>query len=126
MRPAILAAAVAIALPSPVLARIQPSPAPFLSARVAGPAQDCLANFQRDRETRTYASGDILYRGEGTAWYLNHPEGCPRFTSDMVFVTKTATQLCRGDIVEIHQQVSNTFLGACSLGAFTPYTDPKR
>ncbi|WP_419826775.1 hypothetical protein [Sphingomonas sp.] len=126
MRALSFAAAVAIALPSPVLARIQPSPAPFLASKVAGPARDCLANFQRDRETRTYASGDILYRGEGTTWYLNHPEGCPRFTSDMVFVTKTPVQLCRGDIVEIYQQVSNSFLGACTLGAFTPYTDPSK
>jgi hypothetical protein len=126
MRLSLLAAAVAIALPSPVLARLQPSPAPFLATKVAGPARDCLTDFQRDRETRTYASGDILYRGAGTTWYLNHPEGCPRFTSTMIFVTRTPVQLCRGDIIEIHQQLSGAFLGSCALGAFTPYTDPSK
>lgn len=124
MRRLMLAAVLASALPVPALARLEPSPQRTLAGKVAGPARDCLQPFQRDQETKTFKSGDILYRGRGTTWYLNHPPGCPEFRSQMAIISDTPSQLCRGDIIRLVEPVSGTFYGSCALGDFTPYTDP--
>jgi hypothetical protein len=113
---------VAAILPGTLAARDTTTVEQALAGRTAGPPRSCIPEPQID-DTRTFASGAILYRMKIGPDYLNKPSGCGGILrGDSVIASRTpSTSLCRGDIVQVSDRISRAEYGSCGLGDFIPY-----
>lgn len=88
----------------------------------SGPPVSCVS--QRDLGGNRSAGDAIIFDGKTRAVrYVNRPAGgCPSLDFGRALVIRTtSTQLCRGDIANVVDPVSNSQYGGCGLGDFTPY-----
>jgi hypothetical protein len=88
----------------------------------AGPPVSCVS--QRDLGGNRSAGDAIVFDGKTrTVRYVNRPAGgCPSLDFGRALVIRTtSTQLCRGDIANVVDPVSQAQYGGCGLGDFTPY-----
>ena len=88
----------------------------------SGPPTSCVN--QRDLGGNRSAGDAIVFDGKTrTVRYVNRPAGgCPSLDYGRALVIRTtSTQLCRGDIANVVDPVSNSQYGGCGLGDFTPY-----
>ena len=95
----------------------------LLAGKVAGPAERCLSTH-RSSDMTIIDDNTILFR-DGRTVYVNHPlGGCNNLhQSGRALVTRNfGSQLCRGDLATVVDNVSGMSVGACSLGDFVPYT----
>lgn len=90
--------------------------------RAPGRPVSCVS--QRElRGNRSVGEGAIIFETIGNDIYVNRPAaGCPEIRLGRTLVTRTTgSQLCRGDIADVVDLVSNTSFGGCALGDFIPY-----
>ena len=98
-----------------------------LAGRVpAGPPQMCLPPGP------TYGSHNVspntIVFERGSTYYVNHPPGgCTGLGNPAyALVTKSfGTGPCRGDLAQVVDLSTHTFIGACTLGDFQPYRRPR-
>jgi hypothetical protein len=111
---------------APVAARA-PSMEKMLAGRTPGKPTSCITQSQID-QTTIVDEGAILYQMKGGPDYLNTPTPrCPALRSNSFIVSRTySNQLCRNDILQIHDQPSGINFGSCALDDFIPYPRVKR
>ena len=97
-----------------------------LAGRVpSGPPQLCLPPGPT-YGSRNVSENTIIFE-RGSTYYVNHPPGgCTGLGNPAyALVTRSVgTGPCRGDIAEVTDLQTHTFIGACSLGEFIPYRRP--
>ena len=93
----------------------------ILADRVEGPTVACV-NLRNLGGNRTVGDA-IVFGGGQRRIYVNHPPGgCPDLRAGRSLRLRTTIgQLCRGDIVTVVDQLTDTVYGGCGLGDFTPY-----
>lgn len=116
-------------LASPALAREhgtgEEQLATLLKGRVAGKPVDCIS-LPLTSNTTIIDKTAIVYQSAGT-YYVNRPHYADSLDDDDILVTKTwGTQLCRLDLVRLHDRSAGFFHGAVSLEQFVPYTLPSK
>jgi len=122
---ALTLAATACAYDAPPQRDARAELAAAIGDRIAEPDVACVS--QRDLGgNRSIGDGAILFQGKGGRIYLNHAEGCPAIGPGRALIVRTTgSRLCRGDIVQVFDPLSNIGYGGCALGAFTPYRRPR-
>lgn len=98
-----------------------------LQGYVAGQPQDCVSAYQL-RDRRMFGTVAIYNLNGGAPVYRNdYSPGCDTsgFGSATASTTPTG-QYCRGDIIRSFDPVSHITTGACTYGAFIPYTRAAR
>jgi hypothetical protein len=101
------------------------------AGKIAGPAVPCI-NTYRSRNDDMYVIDEdtVLFRESSTrVWRNDIPGGCPGLGwghNALVFNNISGTQLCRGDYARVVDATTGIMAGTCSLGAFVPYTAPRR
>ena len=123
----ILTTALILAFVTAPAAARAPSMDKMLAGRVAGRPASCITQSRID-STTIFDEGAILYQIKGGPDYLNTPKPrCPALRHDTFIVSHTySDQLCRGDILEVHDQPSGINSGSCALDDFIPYPKLKR
>ncbi len=98
-----------------------------LAGRVpAGPPQQCLPPGPT-YSSRNVSENTIIFE-RGATYFVNHPPGgCTGLGNPAyALVTKSVgTGPCRGDIAQVVNLNTRTFIGACTLGDFVPYRRPR-
>ena len=97
--------------------------AKMLVGRVAEKPVDCIDLGQSstiiDKTAIVYGSGNVIY--------VNRPGNAESLQSDDVLVTKTwMSQLCRLDIVQLHDRAGMFWRGSVGLEQFVPYRRVKQ
>lgn len=127
MRTPVAALLIAIAAVPASAARPDPEArlAKVLAGRVPRAPVDCIP-LDRTGSSVTVPHAAIVYQQGGTFYVNRFANGCD-LGDDTFLVTRTpSTQLCRGDIAELRQTMSNIPRGSCVFGSFTPYVRPGR
>ena len=117
--------AIMVVISGPALAREhltgQQELAKLLEGRVAGKPVDCISLINTygtqiiDHTAIVYDAGSVLY--------VNQPQYPESLDSDQILVTKTwGDQLCRLDIVQLHDRGTHMNSGFVGLESFVPYT----
>lgn len=119
----------ALLLAQPVSAREQLTGeqqlAKILKNRIPGKPVDCI-NLQDATNTTVIDKTAIVYSGMGTI-YVNRPEWPDNLSDDDILVTTTwGSQLCRLDLVRLHDRTGGFFHGSVGLNSFVPYTLPPK
>jgi len=98
-----------------------------LENRVASEPRNCISLSQLGQPV-VYGNQTVVYSGFGRTEYLNNlPARCPGLDDDDIVLTKTyGSQLCKGDLIEPVDRFSGFSGPVCRLGAFIPYTKPKK
>lgn len=126
---ATLAACAASANDQPRSAKAQQELDRYLSGKVAGTPQSCLATYRRD-DMIVVDNKTVLFRDGPNRYWRNDPVGgCSGLGQPGVaMVTRTFGngQLCRGDIAQMTDLSSGITVGSCSFSDFVPYTTPQR
>jgi len=99
----------------------------LLAGKVAGPATECIPTFQANSPS-LIAPGAVAFVPNPGKVYVSNVAGTgceglanPRYS----LVSKShGSSLCAGDVVQVRDLQTGVMVGACSLGAFTPYTRP--
>ena len=120
-------AACTTAPPPPDAAVAQHRLGSLLAGKVAGPATECIPTSESSSHS-VIAPGAIAFSSNPGKIYVSdvRGSGCeglanPRYS----LVSKShGSSLCSGDIVQVRDLETGVMVGACSLGAFTPYTRP--
>jgi hypothetical protein len=95
--------------------------AKMLEGRVAGKPVDCVS-LTMTRSTTIINKTAIVYDTGGTL-YVNRPAFPQSLDDDAVMVTKThGSELCRMDLVELHDRSGMFWRGSVGLEQFVPYT----
>jgi hypothetical protein len=126
-RIALLTLLASAAIGGAVMAAKAPEPDPgadmarILAGRVELPTVSCV-NIRNLGGNRTVGDA-IVFGGGQRRMYVNHPPGgCPDLRAGRRLQFRaTSGQLCRGDIVTVADQLTDTVYGGCGLGDFTPY-----
>lgn len=127
MKKAILAlAAATMVLSAPAALEAKPRLTPqeqldkMLSGRVAGKPVSCIS-LTSAHDTTIIDGIGIVY-ADGNTLYVNKPKHPGHLDDDDILVTEThGSQLCRLDIVKLHDRGSQMFSGFVSLEDFVPY-----
>lgn len=122
-------AAALLALPAAAGARDRADPeaklARMLEGRVAGEPRDCIY-LPRIRSSRIIDKTAIVYEDGGTLWVNRPDSGARSLDDDDIQVTDVhGSQLCRIDIVRLHDRSSFFYSGFVGLGEFVPYRRDK-
>jgi hypothetical protein len=124
---ALALAACTTAPPAPEAAVAQQNLNTLLAGKVAGPVTECIPTFQSSSPSMI-APGAIAFTGNPGKIYVSDVAGTgceglanPRYS---LVSTSHGSSLCRGDVVQVRDLQTGVMVGACSLGAFTPYTRP--
>ena len=99
----------------------------YLQGKVAGEAQTCLPNF-RANDMVVIDERTILFREGNRVWRNDIRGGCTGLgRPGTALVTRQfgGTGLCRGEIAQIVDTSTGSFVGSCSLGDFVPFTTPR-
>jgi hypothetical protein len=100
--------------------------AKMLEGRVAEKPVDCIDLHQATSSTVIDKTA-IVYSDGGSVLYVNRPPFADSLNDDDILVTKTwGTQLCRLDIVQLHERTGGFFTGSVGLGSFVPYRLPPK
>ena len=74
----------------------------------------------------TVISDDILIFGasrNARTIYVNKPYGgCPNAERNILSYSHPTSSLCKGEIVEVVDNLSKMTMGSCAFGDFVPYT----
>jgi hypothetical protein len=100
----------------------------YLQGKVAGAPQSCLPNY-RANDMTVIDERTILFREGSRVWRNDIPGGCTGLgRPGTALVTRQfgGSGLCRGEIAQVVDTVTGTFVGSCSLGDFVPFTGPRR
>jgi hypothetical protein len=117
--PAALIASCAPSAPAGV-----PGPIPELAGRTAGPPQTCV-RIEPNASMRITDSHNLIYSEGSTVW-LN-TNSCPAVSfNDLLVLHPTASEHCRGDIVNTVDRYSGIPGPSCVMGDFVPYRRPPR
>lgn len=127
MKKAILAlAAATVALSAPVAVQAKPKLTPeqklakMLEGRVAGKPSSCI-NLSTARDSTIIDKTAIVYNDGSTIW-VNKPKFPNQLDDDDIMVTEThGSQLCRLDVVRMHDRTNFMWSGFVSLEDFVPY-----
>lgn len=127
MKKAILAlAAATVALSAPAAVQAKPKLTPqerlekILAGRVAGKPVSCI-NLTTARDSQIIDKTAIVYNDGNTIW-VNTPKFPNHLDDDDVMVTEThGSQLCRMDVVRMHDRSDFMYSGFVSLEDFVPY-----
>jgi len=126
MRRMILAAAALAALTGPAALQArerlsgEAQLAKLLEGREPGKPVSCIP-LTTTSDSRVIDKTAIVY-GRGNVIYVNRPRDARDLDSDDVMVTKLHTsQLCRLDVVRMHDRTSHMFSGFVGLEDFVPY-----
>jgi len=96
----------------------------ILKDRVPGKPEDCI-QLINVRSTTIIDKTAIVY-DTGSVIYVNRPAYPESLDDDDVMVTQTwGSQLCRLDIVQLHERSGMWWRGSVGLESFVPYTRPK-
>ena len=89
--------------------------------RQSGPPVSCVP-LRNLGGNRSAGEGAVIF-GSGSRVFVNRPPaGCPLVRNGRALSLRTtASQICRGDIVNVFDPVSGINYGSCGLGDFTPY-----
>lgn len=91
-----------------------------LEGRVAGEPVSCIS-LTASRETQIIDNTAIVF-GRGNVIYVNRPAHPSSLDSDDIMVTRiTGSQLCRLDIVRMHDRSGGFYSGFVGLQDFVPY-----
>ena len=96
----------------------------LLAGKVQGPSVSCIQRT-RANDMIVIDDGRVAFRQGGNRVYVNNFGGgsCNRLGSGF-YALKTQTSgggLCRGDIAEVVDIQSGTFVGSCVFGDFVQY-----
>ena len=92
----------------------------MLEGRVAERPVSCISLTQTS-DSRVIDKTAIVY-GRGSVIYVNRPRDASSLDSNDVMVTKLHTsQLCRLDVVHLHERSQFFFTGFVGLEDFVPY-----
>lgn len=127
MKKIVLALTAAAVLASPVAvsakkAKLTPEQelAKLLEGRVAGKPVSCIS-LTTARDSRVFDKTAITYES-GSTIYVNRPQLASSLDDDDVMVTEThGSQLCRLDVVKLHERSGMWYRGFVSLDDFVPY-----
>ncbi|MFM5906980.1 MAG: hypothetical protein ACKOPO_05260 [Novosphingobium sp.] len=119
-----LAALPLLAAPAAVSAKPRLTPeaelAKLLEGRVAGEPVSCIS-LSNARDTQIIDKTAIVYNS-GSVIYVNRPKFARSLDDDDIMVTEThGSQLCRMDVVKMHDRPGMWFRGFVSLEDFVPY-----
>lgn len=94
----------------------------MLAGRVAGKPVNCI-DPRTNSETRIIDKTAIVY-GSGRTIYVQRPNGASWLTGDPILVTvlRGTGQLCRIDVVQLHDRSGGWNRGWVGLNEFVPYT----
>lgn len=93
----------------------------MLDGRVAGRPISCLTHSQT-RDIQVIDRTALVY-GSGRTIYVNRTSLPRQLDSDDILVTKLhSSQLCRNEVVRLHDRSSNMYNGFVLLEDFVPYT----
>lgn len=93
----------------------------MLEGRQAGRPVSCLTHSQT-RDVQVIEGAALVY-GSGRTIYVNRTSRPRDLDSDDILVTKLHTsQLCRSEVVRLHDRSSRTYSGFVLLEDFVPYT----
>lgn len=98
----------------------------LLAGKVAGQPQSCLPPQGAD-DMVVIDEYTIAYRDGVSRVWINKPLGpCSGLgrPSYSLLTRRTGSSLCSGDIAQVVDITTDTTIGSCSLGEFTPYTRP--
>lgn len=94
--------------------------AKMLEGRVAGKPVSCLP-LNRAAQSTIIDGTAIVYRS-GSTLYVNRPTNAQTLDRDDVMVTQTSmSQLCRLDVVQLHDRTNLFWNGFVGLQDFVPY-----
>ncbi len=95
-----------------------------LEGRTAGEPQSCIG-FNDQREM-TVISDDILIFGSrrnANTIYVNKPYGgCYNADRNILSYSRPTSSLCKGEIIQMIDNMSRMPMGSCAFGEFVPYT----
>lgn len=119
-----LAVAAVLAVPAAVSAKPkltgEEKLAKLIEGRVAGQPVSCIPQ-QATRDTKVIDRTAIVY-GSGNVIYVNRPRHPASLDDDDVMVVEMhGSQLCRMDIVRMHDRTSHMYSGFIGLEDFVPY-----
>lgn len=117
----------ALLLSTAVAARVESGEAQLakiLAGRTAGKPQSCLPLFDRN-DSQTLDGVGIAFRSGRTTWIGRFDDGCHVGPNDTIVTTTSMSQLCRGDIIHVVDQMSHMEHDTCGFRDFTPYTKAK-
>jgi hypothetical protein len=91
-----------------------------LEGRVAGEPVDCIS-LTSSRDTQVIDNTAIIY-GSGRTIYVNRPAHPSSLDSDDVMVVNIhGSQLCKLDVVRMHDRGGGFYTGFVGLEQFVPY-----
>lgn len=96
-----------------------------LAGRIPGIPQSCI-NPSPSEGSSHYGNTVLMKDRMGVIYRTHFEGGCTASDWDVLVSRRPSTQLCRGDIIEIHDQSSGFFRGACSYSDFVPYRRPPK
>lgn len=104
-------------LSAPVAAAEPPAPP------TAAITTDCINN--RDMRVRRQSAKSGYYVQTRQGWWRNPGNNCPIFRPNAIITTfSTMNRLCRGDVVQIIEQLSLVPMGSCALDAWEKVDGP--
>ena len=116
---AVLASPVAVSAKKPKLTS-EEKLAKLLEGRVPGKPVSCIS-LTTARDTQIFDKTAIVYES-GSTIYVNRPRLASSLDDDDVMVTEThGSQLCRLDVVKLHERTGMWYRGFVSLDDFVPY-----
>jgi hypothetical protein len=94
--------------------------AKMLEGRVAGQPVDCISLFD-SRDQQVIDKTAIVYKG-GSTIYVNRPTNARDLDRDDVLVSNIhGSQVCKLDVVRLHDRSGGWFNGFVGLEQFVPY-----
>jgi hypothetical protein len=92
----------------------------LLEGRVAGKPVSCLPAFAND-QVRIIDRTALVY-GSGSTIYVNRPRDPSNLDDDDILVSRRfGNQVCKLDMVRLHDRGTQTFSGFVNLEDFVPY-----
>lgn len=92
----------------------------LLQGRVAGKPVDCIPAFAND-QVRIIDRTALVY-GSGNTIYVNRPRDPSNLDDDDILVSRRfGSQVCKLDMVRLHDRGTRTFSGFVNLEQFVPY-----
>jgi hypothetical protein len=113
--------------PPPDSAVAQHQLSALLAGKVAGPPQNCIPSFQSGSPSLIAPTAVAFTVNPGKVYVSDVAgTGCEGLANPRYSLVSNShgSSLCSGDIVQVRDLETGSMVGACSLGAFTPYTRP--
>jgi hypothetical protein len=93
----------------------------LLEGRVAGRPVDCLPAFSND-QVRIVDRTALVY-GSGRTIYVNRPRNPSNLDDDDILVSRRfGSQVCKLDMIRLHDRGTRSYSGFVNLEQFVPYT----